>query len=145
MSLPDVRSKNPGELDLILLVDDGHLATYLNFCEGKAHLDLLESKETSRKLDDHGFKGVGVKRLIKSLPIELRLLLTPDVTEPDADVFDAFFSIPIVDPVGPRPPGGPDPRPPEPPPAAQAPAIQDHDARRWTAYRRESGSRGLAS
>ena len=36
MSLPDVRAGSPGELDLVTLVPEGELATYLNFCEGKA-------------------------------------------------------------------------------------------------------------
>ena len=94
MSLPDVKSKMPGELDLVLLVDETHLATYLNFCEGKAHLDLLESKDTKTKLRDAGFEtNFLVKRFVKSLPVELRLLLTPDVSEPDSTVFDEFFSI----------------------------------------------------
>ena len=94
MSLPEVRARNPGELDLVVLVDEGPLATYLNLCEGKAHLDLLESKDVMQKLQDKGFRGVGVKRFVKRLPAELRFLLTPDITEPDAQIFDAFFSIP---------------------------------------------------
>lgn len=100
MSLPDVRSRNPGELDMILLVDDGLLATYLNLCEGKAHLDLLESKDVRQKLEDKGF-GRGLpyaKRLVKNLPKELRSFLTPDVTAPDAHVFDRFFSKPTDKP-----------------------------------------------
>ena len=97
MSLPNVRSKNPGELDLILSVEDRQLARYLNFCEGKAHLDLLESKEIRQKLDNNGFEEYKVrgKRLVKPLSTDLRRLLTQDVTDPDASVFDVFFSVPI--------------------------------------------------
>jgi hypothetical protein len=94
MSLPDVRASNPGELDLVILVEDETLATYLNFCEGKAHLDLLESKGIPEKLAENGFAGVRVKRLVKALPVELRKLLIPEVSEPDSNVFDSFFSIP---------------------------------------------------
>ena len=95
MALPDVCARSPGELDAVLLVGDGLLATYLNCCEGKAHLNLLESKETRRKLADAGFTGVTAKRLVKSLPGELRNFLIPDTTTPDAQVFDRFFAKPV--------------------------------------------------
>ena len=109
MSLPNVRAQNPGELDLILLVGDGELATYLNFCEGKAHLDLLENKEVKEKLKKEGFSdGVTVKRLVKKLPKDLRLLLVPDISEPVADVFVKFFSVPKK-PGGRSSPDGPGP------------------------------------
>jgi hypothetical protein len=95
MSLPDVKTKNPGELDLIMLVDDQDLATYLNFCEGKAHLDLLETQEARTKLEENGYTyPFRVKRLIKALPSDLRMLLTPEITTPDASVFDNFFAVP---------------------------------------------------
>lgn len=118
MSLPDVRAKNPGELDMVLLVEDGLLATYLNFCEGKAHLDLLESKDIKQKLEDNGFTGgPRIKRLVKNLPIELRLMLTPDITAPDAHVFDTYFSKPADAPGKRTKPKDPvDPPPPPPPP-----------------------------
>ncbi len=115
MSLPDVRSKIPGELDLLMLVGQGELATYLNFCEGKAHLDLFESKDVRQKLEDHGFDGSQVKRLVKNLPAELRLLLTPDVTAPDSHVFDSYFSKPADKPGKKKKPDKPD-DPPSPPP-----------------------------
>jgi len=71
------------------------LAQYLNFCEGKAHLDLLESKEVSAKLEEAGFAdGLRIKRLVKSLPDELRFLLTEESDEPDSSIFEGFFSIP---------------------------------------------------
>jgi hypothetical protein len=96
MSLPDVKAKIQGEIDLILLVDEPTLATYLNFCEGKAHLDLLESKDTKAKLKEAGFEtNFLVRRFIKALPTELRSLLTPDIVQPDSKVFDEFFAIPI--------------------------------------------------
>ena len=99
MGLPDVRARGSSELDLIMLVDEGQLAAYLNFCEGKAHLDLLESKEVLQTLKEHGFNGpqiVSAKRLVKRLPYEIRTLFTPDVSEPDSNVFDRFFSKPAV-------------------------------------------------
>ena len=123
MSLPDVRSKSPGELDLIMLVENGLLATYLNFCEGKAHLDLLESKEVDQKLEQHGFEGRRVKRLVKNLPAELRLLLTPDVTAPDAHVFDSYFSKPSDVPGKRKKPNKPE-DPPEPPPSPKPPVFR---------------------
>lgn len=123
MSLPDVRAKSPGELDLLMLVGNGMLATYLNFCEGKAHLDLLESKDVRQKLADHGFDGPRVKRLIKALPVELRLLLTPDVTVPDSHVFDSFFSIPSDMPGKKKKPNKPD-GPPDPPPPPKPPVFK---------------------
>lgn len=115
MSLPDVRAKSPGDLDLLMLVREGHLATYLNFCEGKAHLDLLESKDVRKKLEDNGFDGPRLKRLVKNLPAELRLLMTPDVTAPDAHVFDSYFSKPSDRPGKKKKPNKP-PEPPPPPP-----------------------------
>lgn len=123
MSLPDVRAKSPGELDLVMLVGEGELATYLNFCEGKAHLDLLESKDVKQKLEDNGFDGPRVKRLIKNLPIELRLLLTPDVTAPDSHVFDSYFSKPSDNPGKKKKPNKPG-EPPEPPPPPKPPAFK---------------------
>ena len=121
MSLPKVRSQNPGELDLILLVEDGELATYLNFCEGKAHLDLLENKEVKEKLKKAGFSdGVTVKRLVKKLPKDLRLLLVPDISEPVADVFVKFFSVPKKP--GRRSPPGPGPNPD--PPVSRIPPFR---------------------
>jgi len=117
MSLPDVKSNSPGEIDAVILVDDDELATYLNFCEGKAHLDLLESKEVRAKLEEKGYRPlVSVKRFVKSLPAEMRKLLTPDITEPEIDVFDAFFSLPDTDAGKRKGPGGkPDVNPPPPP------------------------------
>lgn len=115
MSLPDVRARSPGELDMVMLVGDGQLSTYLNLCEGKAHLDLLESKEVRQKLEDGGFDGFRVKRLIKTLPSELRLLLTPDSTAPDAHVFDSYFSKPSDKPGKKKKPTKPS-DPPDPPP-----------------------------
>lgn len=120
MSLPEVKTKNPGELDLIVLVEDRELATYLNFCEGKAHLDLLESKDVRAKLEEKGYTGYLVKRFVKGLPVELRNLLTPDILEPDASVFDDFFA--VDDDTPGREPGtrsGPDVPPPPPPPPPQ--------------------------
>lgn len=123
MSLPDVRAKAPGELDLLMLVGDGVLATYLNFCEGKAHLDLLESKDVRQKLVDQGFDGPRIKRLIKALPVELRLLLSPDVTAPDAHVFDSYFSKPSEKPGKRKKPDKPD-VPPDPPPPPKPPVFR---------------------
>ena len=120
MSLPDVRAKSPGELDLVMLVEDGELATYLNFCEGKAHLDLLESKDVLQKLEKNGFDGPRVKRLVKNLPSEIRLLLTPEVTAPDAHVFDTYFSKPSNMPGKKKKPNKPDDPPPPPPPPKPA-------------------------
>ncbi|RYZ66051.1 MAG: hypothetical protein EOP09_13290, partial [Proteobacteria bacterium] len=124
MSLPDVKAKNPGEFDLVILVDDNALATYLNFCEGKAHLDLLESKEIRAKLQEKGYdSGYRVKRFVKSLPVDLRNLLTPESVEPDPNVFDDFFAI-ADDTPGKGPGSGGDhnkPVPPVPPPPPPAP------------------------
>lgn len=95
MSLPDVKTKIPGMHDLFLLVSDHPLATYLNFCEGKAHLSLEESKDVKEKLELQGFDdGIRIKRFVAKLPTELRALLTHDITEPDATVFDSFFFLP---------------------------------------------------
>ena len=110
MSLPDVRTKNPGELDLILLVEDEQLATYLNFCEGKAHLDLLGSNEIKQKLKKQGYSDTTkVKRIVKNLPKNLRLLFSPDPSEPVADVFVKFFSVPRDKPRGKTPQDYPNP------------------------------------
>lgn len=127
MSLPDVKARNPGELDLIVLVEDRELATYLNFCEGKAHLDLLESKEIRAKLEEKGYQtGYRVKRFVKNLPVELRNLLTPDILEPDASVFDDFFAVDDDTPGkerGARNAAEVSPPPPPPPPAPKPPIL----------------------
>lgn len=94
MSLPQVRTQRPADLDLIVLVEEAPLAQYLNLCEGKAHLDLLASKEVSAKLQEAGFEdGLKIRTLVKSLPDELRNLLTEESDEPDSTIFDAYFSI----------------------------------------------------
>ena len=95
MSLPDVWTRhNPGQFDLILLVEDPLLITYLNFCEGKAHLDLLENEEVRQKLEEEGFSGeVATKRAVKRFSRDIRWLFSPDISEPVADVFMKFFSI----------------------------------------------------
>jgi hypothetical protein len=125
MSLPDVKSRSPGELDLLLLVDDDELATYLNFCEGKAHLDLLESKEVRSKLEEkrYGSPPFRVKRFVKALPADIRDFLTPEITEPETDVFDAFFSVPDADPNRRQGPGGKPEKDPPPPPLPPPPRI----------------------
>lgn len=128
MSLPDVKSRRTSEIDLVALVENERLAQYLNFCEGKAHLDLLESKEVKAKLLENGFEGVSVRRLIKFLPDNLREILTEQSDEPDASVFEHFFGIP--DPSGERKkvPGkkkkDDPPPPPPPPPEPSIPAVR---------------------
>lgn len=130
MSLPEVKATMPGELDMIVLVDDDELAAFLNLCEGKAHLDLLESKEVRAKLEKEGYStGVAVKRLVKNLCADLRALLTPEITKPETDVFDSFFALPDNDPTKKKGRGGnPDitPPPPPPPPPPRIPALVIH-------------------
>lgn len=96
MCLPDVKDKSTGALDIVTLVQrDGQLSTYLNFCEGKAHLDLLESNEVRQKLRDGGFDdGYKIKRLVKNLPVELRKLLMADISEPNPRIFEKYFAKP---------------------------------------------------
>jgi hypothetical protein len=96
MRLPDVRTRSTRQIDLVIEAEHEQLATYLNFCEGKAHLDLLENDEVRRKLDEAGFSdGVVIKRLVKRFPEELRELVLPDADEPDASVFSRFFRVPV--------------------------------------------------
>ena len=84
MSLPDLKARNPGEFDLVITVDEIDLARYLNLCEGKAHLDITQSKEIKTKLEDKGFvPPYPVKNFVKGLPIAIRTFLTPDITAPD--------------------------------------------------------------
>ena len=130
MSLPEVKTSTPGELDLVLLADEPNLAEFLNLCEGKAHLDLLESKEIKAKLEARGYKTpVPIKRFVKGLPNELRLLLTPDITEPERDVFDDYFALPDEKSEKAKNKGGkPDvtpPPPPPPPPPRISPVLME--------------------
>lgn len=95
MKLPDVRARDSLDIDAVIQSDYGPLSTYLNFCEGKAHLDLLENHEIRRKLEEQGFEdGVSIRRLAKRLPDDLRRLVSPDITEPDSTVFSEFFAAP---------------------------------------------------
>lgn len=98
MYLPDVKSSYRADLDVMVQCDDGELVSYLNFCEGKAHLDLLETKEVKAKLHEVGFGGdITLKRFMKRLMTELRILVLPDQSEPDASIFSEFFSAPRPD------------------------------------------------
>ncbi len=96
MYLPLVRSRSPRGYDMLLNVDDPNLSDYLNLCEGKAHLDLLENAEVREKLKAHRC-AVTEKRLVKHLPEALRLLFVPEVTEPDSSVFADIFNVPSSD------------------------------------------------
>ena len=122
MCLPKVKSANPSDLDLLLFVEDRELSKYLNFCEGKAHLDLARSKAITQKLraEKYGRPLYFVRDLVKSLPNELRRLLEGDLSEPDSGVFEDFFSVPArdrqrttpnVDGTPPPSPLPPDPQP----------------------------------
>lgn len=113
MKLPNVGTRAPKELDLILLTDGNILSKYLSYCEGKAHLDLLESKEVKQQLTREGFAKSFpiVKRFIKTLSATLRDLLAPETKELDDRAFDHYFSVPINTPRGPKTP----PKPPKPP------------------------------
>lgn len=119
MSLPDVRTRSPGELDLVVLVENELLATYLNFCEGKAHLDLLQSKETKVKLEENGFPaGFSEMKFVRNLCRDIRAFFAPQLTEPDASVFDSFFAVPTDESDAKQTGSGPKPKapPPEPKP-----------------------------
>lgn len=95
MCLPGVTSRNPADVDIIVQADEGELVAYLNFCEGKAHLDLLETSEVRAKLKEVGFDGgVALKRFVKQLMTDLRALVLPDASKPDASTFSGFFSSP---------------------------------------------------
>lgn len=122
MSLPDVKARNPGEIDLFIFVEDQTLANYLNCCEGKAHLNLSESKEIKRNLEKSGFSGsYEVKRFVKSLPSEIRMLLVPQISEPSNDIFEQFFSVEDAKRRN-KPPCTPDlPKPDDLPPPRQPP------------------------
>jgi hypothetical protein len=121
MSLPDLKARNPGEFDLVITVDEIDLARYLNLCEGKAHLDITQSKEIKTKLEDKGFvPPYPVKNFVKGLPVAIRTFLMPDITAPDSTVFDSFFSLPNDaegnEKSSSEEPGEPPPPPPPPPP-----------------------------
>ena len=116
MCLPKVKARETGDLDLLLFVEDELLTTYLNLCEGKAHLDLSMSKEITQKLRTNHFGPpvYAVRHLMKSLPRDLRELFSEDATQPDARVFETFFSVPASpkeDQSGKRQPSFPSPRP----------------------------------
>ncbi len=97
MCLPDVVAKNPADVDVIVQSNEGELVAYLNFCEGKAHLDLLETKEVREKLREVGFEGdVTLKRFMKKLMSDLRALVLPDTSAPDSSTFSSFFSAPMT-------------------------------------------------
>ena len=93
MALPLVTARSPADIDLVVQANEGELATYLNFCEGKAHLDLLENREVKDKLKEKGFEGVALKRFVRWLMDDIRSAVLPDATQPDATVMRGFFSV----------------------------------------------------
>lgn len=130
MLLPEVQARHAADVDLIVQSNEGELVSYLNFCEGKAHLGLIENKEVRQKLVDNGFlDGYTVKRLVRRLMDELRALVLPDTSKPDATVFSGYFAIPKRTPDTTSKPGGPGvknpdvPPPPVPPSLPKAPNI----------------------
>jgi len=130
MCLPEVQARHAAEVDLIVQSNEGELVSYLNFCEGKAHLGLIENKEVRQKLVENGFlEGYTVKRLVRRLMDELRSLVLPDTNKPDATVFSGYFSIPRRTPDTSAKLGGPGvknpnvPTAPVPPSLPKAPTI----------------------
>jgi hypothetical protein len=125
MCLPEVSARNTADVDLVLISNHGELATYLNFCEGKAHLGLIENKEVTAKLTEKGFSGgYSIKRMVRHLPDDLRRLVLPDADKPDASIFSGFFSIPKQDKEKKKENGSGkkhDPEPPPPPPPTPPP------------------------
>jgi hypothetical protein len=93
MALPQVTARSQADVDLIVQANEGELATYLNFCEGKAHLDLLENREVKDKLSEKGFHGIQLKRFVRGLMDDIRSVALPDATQPDSTVMRGFFSI----------------------------------------------------
>jgi hypothetical protein len=99
MCLPEVAARNLADISLIVQSNTGELARYLNFCEGKAHLNLLENSEVKAKLVKAMFSGSFTeKRFVRRLMDDLRLLVLPDADKPDATAFAQFFSAPSNDP-----------------------------------------------
>lgn len=94
MCLPEVTARYPADIEVVIQCNEGELVTYLNFCEGKAHLGLIENKEVAAKLVEHGFHGYLLRRFMRRMPEELRALVLPDATKPDATIFSGFFSVP---------------------------------------------------
>ena len=127
MCLPEVASRVPADVDTIVQARESELATYLNFCEGKAHLGLIENKEVTAKLREQGFtQGYTLKRFVRQLADDLRVLVLPDASRPDASLFSQFFSIAKPEPKpgskdgnGAKVPKPQAPVPPPPPPPAQ--------------------------
>ena len=124
MRLPKVKAPDAGDLDLLLFVEDELLATYLNLCEGKAHLDLSRSKEITQKLRSNSFGPpvYGLRDIIKSLPKDLRQLFCDDASQPDARVFETFFSLPAPPKKPPVDSGKPDL--PDSPPTSQIKPVK---------------------
>jgi hypothetical protein len=123
MCLPEVEARNPADVDLVVQSNEGELVSYLNFCEGKAHLGLIENKEVRAKLIENGlFDSYAVKRLVRRIMDEVRALVLPDADEPDASIFSSFFS--ITKPVpGKGGGGGAGPDHVDPPPPPPVPPI----------------------
>ncbi len=95
MYLPNVQAANKGDLDVFMFCQDDILSAYLNFCEGKAHLGLLENSEVLAKLHEKGYEGrIGLKRFVNTLPRKVRSLVQSDSNEPDASVFAKWFAVP---------------------------------------------------
>ncbi|MCF3595428.1 hypothetical protein LZG00_15645 [Rhodobacteraceae bacterium LMO-12] len=95
MYLPHVQAVNKADIDVFLFCRDDALSVYLNFCEGKAHLGLLENTEVLEKLREKGYEGrISLKRFVNTLPRKARSLVQSDNNEPDASVFAKWFAAP---------------------------------------------------
>ncbi|MEW7009432.1 hypothetical protein [Lentilitoribacter sp. EG35] len=95
MLLPDVKTSNRANIDVFIFTTEDKLSSYLNFCEGKAHLGLLGNQEVRQKLNERGFESnLHLKSFVANLPKTIRALVQPDALKPDSSVFSKWFWMP---------------------------------------------------
>ena len=97
MSLPDIKTREADNIDMIISVDDQDLSDYLNLYEGASHTGFNESDKVKNKVIESGYKDHEVKKFVANLSTIIRDFLSPDRTQKTLDVFKDIFSVQSIE------------------------------------------------
>jgi len=99
MSLPEIRTREHNNIDMVINVDDQDLSDYLNLYEGASHTGFNSSDKVKKKVLESGYKDHEVKKFITNLSDIIRDFLLPDQTKKNLDVFKNIFSVQSIEEV----------------------------------------------